>query len=124
VLEFLNAQSVGLFSALGLPSANFVDWQAANLQLGTELAQIDWDGKRAHVDWTSIEVLYLEAAVPQLQIGNFILFGCSGGGIFWNGQHIGNNWARDMEEDSATNEIIRHYSIIALDSRALLELAQ
>jgi hypothetical protein len=38
VLEFLNAQGRGLFSALGLPSANFTNWRALRLQPGLELA--------------------------------------------------------------------------------------
>jgi hypothetical protein len=124
VLEFLNSQGGGLFSALGLPSANFVDWQDANLQSGIELAQIDWNGESAHVDWVQIDVLQLDDSVPQLQVNNFARFGCSGGGIFWNGQHIGNNWARNIEENTATDEITRRYSMIALNSSAILDLAQ
>jgi len=122
VLEFLNAQGSGLFSALGLPSADFAAGRTIHLQPGTELAQVDWDGERAHVDWAPIEVLYLEATVPQLQMANFVLFGSSGGGIFWQGQHIGNNWARDREENPLTGEVIRKYSIIALNSAAVVDL--
>jgi hypothetical protein len=123
VFEFLTPQGGSLFSALGLPSANFIDWQAVNLQPGAELAQIDWDGEHAHVDWVQIDALQLDDSVPQLQVNNFARFSCSGGGIFWNGQHIGNNWARNIEENSATDEITRRYSIIALNSSALLALA-
>ena len=124
VFEFLNEQDGGLFSSLGLPSADFVDWQDANLQPGIELAQIDWDGEQAHVDWVQIDAMQLDDNVPQLQVNNFARFGCSGGGIFWNGQHIGNNWARSIEENTATDEITRRYSIVALNSNAVLELAQ
>ena len=124
VLEFVNAQGHGLFAALGLPSANFADWQAANLQPDIELAQIDWNGARAHVDWVQIDTLQLNDPVPQLQVNNFARFGCSGGGVYWNGQHIGNNWARNLEENPANDEIIRRYSIIALNSSGVLELAQ
>jgi hypothetical protein len=119
VLEFLNAKGEGLFAAQGLPSADFINWQAITLQPGAELAQIDWNGKQAHVDWVQIDRLDLENSVPQLQVNNFARFGCSGGGVFWNGQHIGNNWARNIEEDSSTNEITRRYSIIALNSVAV-----
>jgi hypothetical protein len=124
VLEFLTPQGNGLFSALGLPSANFADWQIANLHPGTELAQIDWNGTRAHVDWVQIDNMQLYDAVPQLQVNNFARFGCSGGGIFWQGQHIGNNWARNVEENPANDEITRRYSIVALNSSGVLELAQ
>ena len=116
VLEFLTPQGNGLFSALGLPAANSVDWQALNLQPGVELAQIDWNGTRAHVDWVQVDALQLDDTVPQLQVNNFARFGCSGGGIFWNGQHIGNNWARNIEENPDTDEITRRYSIIALNT--------
>jgi hypothetical protein len=85
VLEFLTPQGDGLFSALGLPSANLIDWQDAKLQPGAELAQIDWNGELAHVDWVQIDNLKLDDRVPQLQVNNFARFGCSGGGIFWHG---------------------------------------
>ncbi len=125
VLEFLNAEGEGLFAALGLPSADFTDWQTAQLQPGMELAQVDWNGTtQAYVDWVRIDALQVEEAVPQLQVDNFARFGCSGGGVFWNGQHIGNNWARNIEENLATEEITRRYSIIALNSSAVMELAQ
>jgi hypothetical protein len=124
VLEFLNDQGEGLFAALGLPSADFIDWRPANLQPGMELAQIDWDGQQAHVDWVRIDAVQSEEELPQLQVDNFARFGCSGGGVFWNGRHIGNNWARSIEENLATDEITRRYSIAALNSRAVLELAK
>ena len=116
VLEFLTPQGNGLFSALDLPAANLVDWQTLNLRAGVELAQIDWNGERAHVDWVQVDAMQLDDTVPQLQVNNFARFGCSGGGIFWNGQHIGNNWARNIDENPATDEITRRYSIIALNS--------
>jgi len=122
VLEFLNDQGSGLFSALGLPSADFAAGRAVQLQPGMELAQVDWDGEQAQVEWAPIEVLYLEATIPQLQMANFVRFGSSGGGVFWQGQHIGNNWARDLEENPLTGEVIRKYSIIALNSAAVVDL--
>jgi hypothetical protein len=123
VLEFLDAQGNGLFSTLGLPSADFTDWHAVHLQPGIELAQIDWNGERAFVDWVQIDLLQLEDTVPQLQVNNFARFGCSGGGVFWNGQHIGNNWARNSEEDPVTEGVTRRYSIVALNSSSVLTLA-
>jgi len=124
VLEFLNAEGEGLFATLDYPSADFIDWRTVNLQPGMELAQIDWDGQRAHVDWVQIDAVQSEETVPQLQVNNFARFGCSGGGVFWQGRHIGNNWPRSIEENLATDEITRRYSIIALNSTMVLELAQ
>jgi hypothetical protein len=62
----------------------------------------------------------LDAAAPRLEVNSFVHFGSSGGGTFWNGQHIGNNWARNIEEDPDTGEITRRYSVVALNSSAVL----
>jgi hypothetical protein len=122
VLDFLNAQGVGLFDALGLPSADFAPWNEIQLQIGDEIAQIDWDGVTSHVVWTQVDSIQQAADVPQVQVDHFARIGCSGGGVFWQGQHIGNNWARNIEQDTSTGEIIRRYSIIALNSSALVQL--
>ena len=124
VLEFLNAKGNGLFAAKGLPSADFTHWSAVRLHTGVELAQIDWNGKKAHVDWVRIDELFLDEQVPQVQVNNFARIGCSGGGVFWNGQHIGNNWARNIEENSSTGDVTRRYSIIALNSVVLAKMDQ
>jgi hypothetical protein len=60
--------------------------------------------------------------VPQIQVANFPIKGSSGGGLFWNGVHVGNTWARNIEEDPDTGEIVRRYSIIALNTAATLDL--
>ena len=88
------------------------------------LRQIDWNGKTAHVDWVIVDKLSLTGAVPQLQVNNFPKKGCSGGGVFLNGMHIGNNWAKNIEKDSSTDEITRRYSIIALNTNAVASFSE
>jgi hypothetical protein len=122
VLEFTNPNGKGLFTSMGLTSADCTDWREIALRHGTELAQVNWDGKQARVDWVQVEILQLEDAVPLLQLNNFARFGSSGGGIYWQGQHIGNNWARNIEKDPKTGEITRKYSIIALNSPSIANL--
>jgi hypothetical protein len=124
VLEFLDANGSGLFAAQGLSSAYVADWHTINLQPGMELAQLDWNGLQAHVVWVRIDNLHPQDATPQLQVNNFARLGCSGGGVFWNGQHIGNNWARSIEENHSTGEITRRYSLIALNSSAVIAMTQ
>jgi hypothetical protein len=122
VLSFLDENGQGLFAAAGLPSAQFADAREIQLQFGDELAQVDWNGQTAHVDWVLVENISLSEEVPQFQVNNFPKKGCSGGGVFWNGIHIGNNWAKNIEEDSNTDEITRRYSIIALNSSVVAAL--
>jgi len=75
------------------------------------------------LDWVPFETMTL-GEVDQIEVSNFPRKGSSGSGIFWNGFHLGNTWAKNVEEDPASGEVIRHYSIIALNSAAIIELAQ
>lgn len=124
VLAFPDGNRKGLFENAGLPSALFSDLNAVAWNTSMEFAQIDWDGERARVDWAAIDNWDLANPTPQMQIDNFPAEGCSGGGVFWNGVHIGNNWAKNIEEDRSTGEITRRYSIIALNSDALVHLGK
>ena len=124
VFEFLDENDNGLFASNNLASGQFADFYAVPLEADVELAQIDWDGETAHIDWVNIDNLNLTDQVPQLQVNNFPKKGCSGGGVFWNGIHIGNNWAKNIEQDQASDEITRRYSIIALNTAALVQLEQ
>ncbi len=122
VLEFLDGQGDGLFAANGIPSAIFADWSKTQLDVGSEVAQVDWDGKTAHVDWVEVAQLAFDGEVPHIQVDNFARTGSSGGGVFFDGQHIGNTWARNIEQDTLSDEISRRYTMIALDSLAIREL--
>jgi hypothetical protein len=124
VLAFVDEDGNGLFDITGLPSAPLNNWSSVGWQSGVELAQIDWNGETAHVDWVLIENVSLTGEVPQIQVDNYAMIGSSGGGVFWNGVHVGNNWARNYEKDPKTGEIVRRYSIIALNSAAVRDLEE
>ncbi len=123
VLAFIDEQGRGLFESAGLPSAETIDWQTIDLREGMPLAQVDWDGESAHVDWVPFEAMNL-GEVEHIEVNNFPRKGSSGSGVFWNGYHLGNTWAENIEEDADSGEITRRYSIIALNSDAVIELAQ
>lgn len=122
VLEFVDENDNGLFDALGQPSAETLAWDAVPWQVGTELAHIDWDKDTAHVDWVTVDAVNLDGEVPHLQVSNFAQDGASGGGAFWNGYHVGNNWAKNVEKDPQTNEVTRLYTIIALNSAEVVAI--
>jgi len=57
-----------------------------------EVAQVDWDGATTRVDWTTVQEVNVEDGVPRLVLADDVMLGASGGGIFWQGIHIANNW--------------------------------
>jgi len=124
VLAFLDENGNGLFEAAGLPSAHFVDIKSIPLETGDELAQIDWDGEIVHVDWVTVDILSLNGEVPQLQVDNYPKKGCSGGGVFWNGIHIGNTWSITIKKNPETKEVTRRYSTVALNPSMLMDDTQ
>jgi hypothetical protein len=115
VLDFQELNGVGLFEALGLKSAVFLDANSISLEPGTEVAQIDWDGTTARVDWTTVQAVNAEDEVTQLVMADALMPGASGGGVFFNGQHLANNWTT-VEEIDNTGAIVGQYSTAAIDS--------
>jgi hypothetical protein len=73
-------------------SAPFKSWQDVQLLPGDEVAQIDSDGESSYVTWTVIEDVITKNGVPRIVVRNVLNKGASGGGVFWNGYHIANNW--------------------------------
>jgi hypothetical protein len=116
VFDFGSYADKGLFESLGLTSANFVAWESLPLQPRMEVAQIDWDGATAHVEWVMIEDIVTEQGIPRLELDNFVRHGASGGGVFWNGLHIANNWSRITVQDEDSGKIIHRFSVAALNS--------
>ncbi|MBK7893717.1 MAG: hypothetical protein WAS33_20695 [Candidatus Promineifilaceae bacterium] len=86
---------------------------------GTEIAQIDWDGSTTHVVWTEVTAVYPQHNPPCLELASQPQFGASGGGIFWQGQHIGNNWLKGTRTNAASSASCQ-YSKAALNSPELL----
>lgn len=116
VLDFGTRNGDGLLSQLGLASAEFKDWESLSLQPEMEVAQIDWDGNRAFVDWVPIEAVITGSGIPRLRVGNYVRPGASGGGVFWNGYHIANTWSRVITYDKESMIVLRRYSLAALNS--------
>lgn len=87
----------------GIIPAQFADWQDLNLQPGSTVAQIDWDGKTSRVDWISIEQVIDSDGVPRLVVDDGVMQGASGGGLFVDGRHIANNWQSIERLDGAGN---------------------
>ena len=81
-----------LFQDANIVSAEVSDWSSIPLKVGMEVAQVDWDGATTRVDWTTVQGVDVEDGVPRLVLADGVTLGASGGGIFWQGIHIANNW--------------------------------
>lgn len=114
VFDFGAYGGLGLFGSLGMNSADTHPQLAAQLRPGMEVAQIDWDGRMAHVDWVRVlEVQEFEGTLAVV-LDNFVQQGASGGGVFFEGSHIGNNWSRSTEV-SASGGVLNQYTTVALN---------
>lgn len=119
VFDFGDYGGVGLFAAIGISSAT-IDLEAGrNLYPGIEVAQINWDGARATVDWVHVIDRTEQAGVEILVLDNFVERGASGGGIFWEGVHIANNWSRQSTV-RGSGDVLRQYTVAALDTMDLM----
>lgn len=116
VLDFQTETSAGLFEELGIPSASFKAWSDLALQAGQEVAQIDWDGTTAHVDWVEIQAVMTDNEIAKLELDNFNEVGSSGGGVFWEGVHIANNWQRTTVTEIGGTAVLHQFSSAALNS--------
>ena len=116
VLEFVDRNGRGLFDALGIPSAETLDWKSVPWAAGLELAVVDWNRQTAHVDWVGVAAGELGGQVPNVQVENATMDGASGSGAFWNGYHVGNVWAWGLERDAQTGQVIRDFTLLALNS--------
>jgi hypothetical protein len=116
VLDFGMRNGEGRLSQLGLVSAEFKDWASLPLQPQMEVAQIDWDGNRAFVEWVPIEAVIIGSGTPRLRLANYVKPGASGGGVFWNGYHVANTWSRVITYDKNSMIVLHRYSLAALNS--------
>ncbi len=114
IFDFGPYGGAGLFGMLGLSSAQFDPQQAAQIRPGMEVAQVNWDGSTAHVDWVQVQAVREEQGVPVLILANFVEQGASGGGVFYNGYHLGNNWFRSTVE-AADGSVLQQYSVAAVN---------
>lgn len=114
-------EEADFFTRLGVSSASFSTWTRLALEPGTEVAQVDWDSVVARVDWVNIEEAYLQDGTPRLVLDDGVLPGASGGGIFYEGVHIANNW-RFSEQIDGSGSIVDVVTEAALNSAALVDL--
>jgi len=124
LLEFHDQHGSGLFETLGIPSADLKVSPSASIQEGTEVAQINWDRKRAYVQWTNVEAIATRDGTPVIRLSNCIVLGASGGGIFVGRIHIANNWSRSFACDGSLNNDMPGHSTAALNSAELAAMAQ
>jgi hypothetical protein len=105
-----------LFDKLGLVSAEFGDWSSVPLEAGMEVAQIDWDGSTTRVDWAKVKAINVEEGVPRVVLDDDVTLGASGGGIFWQGVHVANNWMQVQQYDEDSGSLIDIITKGALNS--------
>ena len=116
VLDFGEYATEGLFDMLDIPSAEFQSWESLSIGPGTEVAQINWDNQTAFVEWVNIRTLVTTEGTPRIELDNGIIKGASGGGIFWNGIHIGNNWTTATIQSTNDGTVLDAFSVAALNS--------
>jgi hypothetical protein len=117
----LRHKDEGFFEALGFRSARFGGRGSPPIETGMEVAQVDWDGTTTRVDWVEVKEIDLEAGTPRLVLDDAVRPGASGGGIFWQGIHLANNWqyqAKIDESDMAFDEV----TVAALNPQSVLDL--
>lgn len=116
VLDFGEYVGEGLFARLGIPSAEFGSWQTLSLASGMEVAQINWNNETAHVEWGQIRQVVTSNGTPYLELDNGVIKGASGGGVYWNGLHIANNWTNTTIQEAAGGTVLDAFSAAALNS--------
>lgn len=109
------------FTNLDVPSAGFLSAEDVQVPVGAEVAQLDWDGERSYIVWTNVIRIATEDGAPYLMMNHYGVQGASGGGVFWQGQHVANMWAHGRIIDPDTGAFVRAYSMAALNSEAVLE---
>jgi hypothetical protein len=116
MLDFGEYGGQGLFAMWGISSAEFRAWDSLSLQPGMEVAQVVWNGSRAHVDWVTINDVETERGTPRLELASFVPSGTSGGGVFWKGYHVANTWYNETVYADTNGAVSRQFSVAALNS--------
>ncbi len=110
------------FVDLGFSSVEAVGASDLPLRAGMQVAQVDWDAQAAHIDWSTVISITTYDETPILKLANCLEPGASGGGVFWNGLHIANNWSRSGDCGPAAASGIDDFSHAALNSSAVAGL--
>lgn len=124
LLELLDRHGEGLFDSLGIPSADFATRETVHVTPGATVAQVNWNGAHAFVQWTHVEDVFTEAGTPVVQLADCIRGGSSGGGVFFEGKHIANNWSRSNGCVEQSRLELLLYSKAALNSTDLIAVGR
>lgn len=124
VLALAEEQNSCWLEDLGFQSAHFSLPKQIDLQSGMKVAQVDWDGRCTRIDWTVANDFAETEHSRVLKLEDPIRLGASGGGIFYNGSHIANNWmlTRGLDNDGKT--IFEHSFAISNDHELLEQCAK
>lgn len=118
VLDFQTYGGVGFFDSLGVPSIESRSW-GNEFGPGAVVAQVDWDGSKANVIWSQVTAVNTNS-VTYIELDSFVEQGASGGGVFQNGVHVGNNWSRLTDKDADSGEVLRQYSVAAVNTGSIV----
>ncbi|MDX1415581.1 MAG: hypothetical protein R3293_15405 [Candidatus Promineifilaceae bacterium] len=120
LLEFAAENSRPFFEALGVPALDFSVPTLSSIAPGTAVAQINWDKQQAFVQWTQITAVDTTGDTPIVRLADCIVTGASGGGMFVDGFHLGNNWLLQKSCDGTTPHGADYRSTVALNTFDLL----
>ena len=124
LLDFQTVNGRGFFDYHGIPSAPVAVYNPASIRPGSEVAQVNWDGKTTFVDWGRISSVRDLGPTRALEIDNYIELGASGGGVFSDGYHIANNCLQGKVYRTHTRDLVRGYSVATTnDATALSTIA-
>lgn len=123
LLDFQTIDGIGFFDHLGIPSAPVAVWNSFAIQPGSEVAQVNWDGETTFVQWARVSTIRDTGSTPALELENFIELGASGGGVYYAGYHIGNNWLQGMIYHTDTQELARRYSVATTNDARFINIA-
>ena len=124
VLALAEEQNSYWLEDLGFQSAHFSLPKQIDLQSGMKVAQVDWDGRCTRIDWTVVDDIAEFGRSRILKMDDPIRLGASGGGIFYNGSHIANNWMLTLGLGDDGNIVYEHSSAILNDREFLEKCAQ
>jgi hypothetical protein len=120
VLDFHTYGGTGFFDSVGVPSVDVRSYVALDLQPGSTMAQIDWDGATSFVRWVQVTAVMTMGETPVVELDSYIEQGASGGGVFYKGTHIANNESRRTDRDAVTGEMLRQYSVAAMNPGTII----
>ena len=120
VLDFGLVNGQGLFAQAGLASAEIAVGDNVKLRPGMEVAQLDRDQQgQTTVVWTQVEKVELQEGQRVAKVDHYIALGASGGGLFLDGRHVGNSWARIVSTRPETGKVIDQFSWVAVNAPAM-----